>query len=50
MERECFLLIDDNKWSRSFKVGEYLDSYGKNVSLKAIRLKGECDMVEICHA
>ena len=49
MERHCFLLRDGNKWPRSFEVGEYPNSNGKNLCLKATRLKDECDMANICH-
>ena len=42
--------MDVNKWPRSFEFGEYLNGYGKNLSLKAIKLKVECDMTNIFYA
>ena len=43
-------LIDGTKSLRPYIAREYLNGYGKNSSLKAIMLKVECDIANICHA
>ena len=47
MERALLLLMDGNKWPRSFVVREYLDGYGNNLLweefiFKSYQVESEC--------